>query len=128
MSTNQNEHVGAGALPSSNTATNFQIVQHILRELIGITPAGTYCLLCKKTFPTNRWRHHFNENHADISNNFPNRLQDIIGILNYQVQEAKKGDVSIIRCTTSCNAVAVVVYSVTRATSNDITTVSVTIV
>ena len=94
MSTNQNEHVGAGTLPSSNTATNFQIVQHILRDLIGITPAGTYCLLCKKTFPTNRWRNHFNDNHADISNNFPTRLQDIIQILNYQVREAKKGDVS----------------------------------
>ena len=94
MSTNQNEHVGAGALPSSNTATHFQTVQQIIHDYIGITPAGPYCLVCNKVFLTNRWRHHFNDNHADISKNFPNRLQNIIQILNYQVQEAKKEDVS----------------------------------
>ena len=91
----QNDHVGAGALPSSNTTTNSQIVQQTIRNLIGITPAGAFCLLCNTAFKPGGWRSHFNNKHPDISKTLPNRLEDIIRILDYQVQEANKGNVSL---------------------------------
>ena len=89
----QNDHVGAGALPSSNT--HFQIVQQTIHDFIGITPAGPYCLLCHTAFQPDGWRSHFNNKHADISKTLPKRLEDIIRILHYQVREAKKGNVSL---------------------------------
>ena len=66
----QNERSGAGAqsFPFNSTTTtttttthsHFQIIQQTIHNLIGITPAGTYCRECNKTFPIDRWRRHFN--------------------------------------------------------------------
>jgi len=93
----QNERSGAGAqsFPFNSTTTttttthsHFQIIQQTIHNLIGITPAGTYCLLCNKPFQPHTWRHHFNTKHPAIAATLPNRLDSIIQILNHLVKEA----------------------------------------
>ena len=51
--------------------------------MIGVTHAGTYCLLCKTNFPSHLWRRHFNRNHPDIS--LPKKINNIANILNQKI-------------------------------------------
>lgn len=51
--------------------------------MIGVTHAGTYCLLCKSNFPPHLWRRHFNRNHPDIF--IPKKLNNIANILNHKI-------------------------------------------
>ena len=96
-----NERSGAGAqsfpfnnnITATTTHSHFQITQQAIRNLIGITPAGTYCRECNKTFPIDRWRRHFNNHHSTIIATLPNRLDSIIEILKCQVKEAINGNI-----------------------------------
>ena len=51
--------------------------------MIGVTHAGTYCLLCNTNFPSHLWRRHFNRNHPDIS--LPKKINYIAKILNHKI-------------------------------------------
>jgi hypothetical protein len=54
-----------------------------LLNMIGVTHAGTYCLLCNTNFPSHLWRRHFNRNHPDIS--LPKKINNIAKILNHKI-------------------------------------------
>ena len=58
--------------------------------MIGVTHAGTYCLLCKTNFPPHLWRRHFNRHHADIT--LPKKINNITNILNHKITTVISND------------------------------------
>ena len=61
-----------------------ELSQSQLLDKIGITHAGTYCLLCGKHFVPRFWRDHFNRSHTDVR--LPIRVNNIVNILHHKVQ------------------------------------------
>lgn len=66
------------------------LTNEIISTHIGITPAGAYCMECDANFETQKWRHHFNDKHPDIVRTFPKKIPNIINILNFKIEQARK--------------------------------------
>ena len=66
------------------------LTNEIISTHIGITPAGAYCMECDANFETQKWRHHFNDKHPDIVRTLPKKIPNIINILNFKIEQARK--------------------------------------